>query len=295
MNILTHFENIEKAREYVTACESTFRKRCDECVKRVLSQDGLKIITLSGPTCSGKTTAAHMLVRELERAGHDVEVISIDDFFYDRQRLNMREKLDYDSVETIDLELLQSVACGIEHGERVKLPIFDFMRGERVGYRDFAVSDNTVTLFEGIQAVYPEVSCMFDKKDTCGIYISVQEDMHAEDMTVDARTVRLMRRLLRDSKKRSSSICFTLRLWQSVCENEDRAILPYEHTSDIRLNSLIGYELSLLKEPLLPLLGAALDDGIHTGRINELRELLLRVDAIEASLVPQDSLLREFI
>lgn len=279
----------------MTACESTFKKRCDECAARVLSQDGLKIITLSGPTCSGKTTAAHMLVRELERVGHDVEVVSLDDFFYDRQRLDMREKLDYDSVETIDLELLQKVARGIERTERVKLPIFDFMRGERVGYRDFTATENTVTLFEGIQAVYPEVSCMFDKKDTCGIYISVQEDIIADGMTVDARTVRLLRRLLRDSKKRASSICFTLQLWQSVCENEDRAILPYEYTSDIRLNSLIGYELSLLKEPLLPLLDSALGEGARTERINELRDMLLRVDAIEECLVPRDSLLREFI
>ena len=295
MNILTHFENEEKIKEYIEKCEHGFRERIDDCVRSLMSDSALKFITLSGPTCSGKTTAASMIVQRLESAGYKVGVVSIDDFFYDRELLDSRGVLDYDSIDTIDLEFLADVIFGIEHNEPVMIPIFDFKKGKRNGYRRYKTDAHSITIFEGIQAVYPEVVKLFDKNDTKSIYISVAEDMFFDDKSVDARTVRLLRRLVRDHIRRSAAPQFTLTLWESVCENEDRSILPYEDSCDFKIDSLLGYELSVLKEPVTKLLSQINEGEQQYNTACRLIELLDNVEPIDSSFVPQDSLFCEFI
>ncbi|MBQ7822484.1 MAG: hypothetical protein IJ391_09425 [Clostridia bacterium] len=295
MDILTHFENEEKIKEYINACETRFKKEISLCVHRLTEDRSLRFITLGGPSCSGKTTAAHIIVDALENAGRSVKVVSIDDFFLERELLNRREILDYDSVETIDLELLKQTVDLIENGESVNLPKFDFVTGSRTGYTRYDPMPESITVFEGIQAVYPEIVSLFDKNDTRSIYISVAQDMCFDDITVDARTVRLLRRLVRDCKKRGTAPEFTLTLWESVCANEDKSILPYKDGCDFKLDSLLGYELSLLKTPALALLAEIEKDSVHSTKARELESLLSRVCAVDALYVPKDSLFNEFI
>ncbi|MBQ4137090.1 MAG: hypothetical protein IJD67_03170 [Clostridia bacterium] len=295
MLIKTRFESEEEKKIYVDKCEARFEGEMSKCVSLLAQNKQLKFITLSGPTCSGKTTAAHIIVDALEAAGHRVKVVSIDDFFYERDFLDSKEKLDYDSIETIDLELLKSVVDGIEDGKSVEIPHFDFASGHRTHFNRYTPMPGSVTIFEGIQAVYPDVSGLFDKRDTVSIYISVAQDISFDGHTVDARTVRLMRRLVRDCKKRGATPEFTLTLWESVCANEDRSIFPYKDLCDYKLDSLLGYELGALKKPLLALLESVEKGSVHENRANELKELVGLVDEIDAGLLPAKSLFREFI
>lgn len=295
LNILTHFENEEKIREYIEQCERGFRARIDDCVRSLISDSSLKFITLSGPTCSGKTTAASMIVQRLEAAGYKVGAVSIDDFFFDRAVLDRRGVLDYDSIDTIDLELLADVIVGIEQNEPVMIPMFDFQKGKRNGYRRYKTDAHSITIFEGIQAVYPEVVKLFDKNDTKSIYISVAQDVSFDGKCADARTVRLLRRLVRDHIRRSAAPEFTLTLWKSVCENEDRSILPYKDSCDLKIDSLLGYELSVLREPVTKLLSQIEEGDRNYKTACELIKLFESVTPIDASFVPQDSLFCEFI
>ena len=293
--IKTRFESEREKKIYVDRCEARFEKDMAECVKSLAKNKSLKFITLSGPTCSGKTTAAHIIVDALEAAGHNVKVVSIDDFFYERDFLDSKEELDYDSVDTIDLELLRTVVDRIENGRSVEIPHFDFASGHRTHFDTYTPVPGGVTLFEGIQAVYPGVSGLFDKSDTVSIYISVARDIEFDDVRVDARTVRLMRRLVRDCKKRGATPEFTLTLWRSVCANEDSSILPYKDSCDYKLDSLLGYELSALKAPLLDLLERVDRQGVNAKRANELMAIVDRVDGIDTEILPDGSLFHEFI
>ncbi|MBE6606451.1 MAG: hypothetical protein E7635_05400 [Ruminococcaceae bacterium] len=295
MDIRIRFDSKADIKQYVSECESCFDLQMDNCVKTIKSKEDLKFITLSGPTCSGKTTASEIITRELEKSGHKVSVVSIDDYFYDRNVLNSKKVLDYDSVDTIDLALLSETVEALEDGRSADIPIFDFKSGNRVGYRTYTPDSSEVIIFEGIQAVYPQVSCLFDKNDTLGIYISVANDAMFDDMCVDARTVRLLRRLVRDCKKRSSTPEFTLTLWESVCKNEDISIFPYENDCDIKLDSLLGYEFSVIKDRVLPLLGEIDEGSIHFQKARELEKIFVNIQSVDSSFVPHDSLFREFI
>ncbi len=295
MDIRIRFDNKEDIKQYVNECESNFSSQMDSCVKTIKSKENLKFITLSGPTCSGKTTASDIITHELEKSGHKVSVVSIDDYFFDRDVLNSKKVLDYDSVDTIDLALLSETVDALENGRSADIPIFDFKSGNRTGYRTYTPECGEVIIFEGIQAVYPQVSCLFDKNDTLGIYISVANDAVFDDMRVDARTVRLLRRLVRDCKKRSSTPQFTLALWESVCKNEDVSILPYENTCDIKLDSLLGYELSVIKDRVLPLLRSIDKDSVHFQKARELEKIFVNIQSVDSSFVPVNSLFREFI
>lgn len=295
MNIRVSFNNKADIKDYIKKCERRFSLMMEECTEKIKEKKNLKFITLSGPTCSGKTTVSHIITRALEEGGHRVSVVSIDDYFFDREILNARKVLDYDSVATIDLELLAETVEALEAGKMAQIPIFDFNSGKRTGFKTLEPQAGEIVIFEGIQALYPEVSGLFDKNDTLGIYISVAQEACFGKVCVSAREQRLLRRLVRDCKKRSSTPEFTLTLWKSVCENEDKSILPYEKYCDIRLDSLLGYELSVLKERVLPLLAQIGEDSEHGAYARELEKIFDGVESIEANLVPSDSLFMEFI
>lgn len=294
MEIKTRFDSETQKIEYVALCEKEFSEAVNNCVNELDKTEGLKFITLSGPTCSGKTTAAQILVDEMSKRGKKVGVISIDDFYLERRVLDLRGKLDYDSVDTIDLEMLKQVIDGIEDGETVRIPIYSFISGERTGYRDYDGSPG-ITLFEGIQAIYPEIRELFDKDDTKSVYISVETGVSVNGIEVSARTVRLFRRLVRDFAKRSSSPEFTLKLWESVSANEDASILPYEDLSDYKIDSLMGYEISVIKEPLLKLLDMIRPDSAYYDYVQNIKKIFDGAETLSASYLPENSLYREFV
>ncbi len=294
MEIKTRFVSDEEKKEYVNFCEKRFESSLYECAQNLTKDTFLKFITLSGPTCSGKTTAAEIIVDVMGKLGKQVGVISIDDFYLERRILDSRGTLDYDSVDTIDLELLKTVIDGIERGETVNVPIYSFKSGEREGYRKYDGRDK-VTLFEGIQAIYPEVRALFDKNDTKSIYISVENDTEVNGTAVSARTLRLFRRLVRDFGKRSSSPEFTFRLWESVAANEDRAILPYENYCDYKIDSFMDYEICMIKKPLLELLDMIADNSVYFEYAQSIKKIFDGVETLSTDYLPENSLYREFL
>ncbi len=294
MRIITHFEDYNVASEYIKKCEQRFKGELTRCIDEILNTQRLRFIMLSGPTCSGKTTAAQMLADCLKKDGRRVFIVSIDDFFYSRAELNKRETLDYDSVESIDLELFKECVSSIHDTKPTYLPIYDFKYGRRSGKRLYEIGPKDITIFEGIQALYPEITNFFDKSETRSIYISVSDKASLDCENIPGRTVRLFRRIFRDYIQRSTSPDFSLKIWNSVCDNEDKSINPYKDKCDFKIDSLLGYELSILKEPVSKLLKCvSAPENKETAQ--ELLKLLSKVDALPDALVPSDSLFNEFL
>ena len=250
-------ENEKKA--LVALCEADFRSKLDAAAELASSQENLKFIALSGPTCSGKTTTAGILIDKLQKKGKRVTVISIDDFFLDRATLAAEAErtgvpFDMDSVKAIDLGELRAFVADIAALRPARLPKFDFAVGGRVGYTELFPDDSDIYIFEGIQAVYPEVTVLFERKTLLKIYISVEDGISSPWGSWLPREIRLLRRLVRDSKFRNTDAETTFAHWGGVVSNELVNIEPYKDGCDVRLNSGMIYEICVLKDPLIEVL-----------------------------------------
>lgn len=289
----------KERQKFVKECEADFEKRLDSAVDECLKRDPM-VIALSGPTCSGKTTAAKKIVADLNKRGKDVHVISIDDFFKE-QDIDKRQsemaggaKFDYDSVEAIDFELFADKIDDLFSNREVRLPRYDFATGKRGAGDVFTPKANSIIIFEGIQAIYPEVKALFGR-DHVSVNINVEDDLEFNGAVFGRRDIRLMRRLVRDYRFRGAAPEFTFYLWRSVVLNEERSILPYEEKTDIRIDSLIPYEVMLMKGELTPILDKVPDTNRFYVKAFEYIERLKELDAVTPDQVPETSLLREFI
>lgn len=294
----TVFQGEDDKREYVASCEAGFEATLDNAVHRLLSVSDCRIVLLSGPTCSGKTTTARKLISEFSERGKRVEVISIDDFFYDRALLIERAaggRIDFDSPSTIDMPALSAVVSDILNGRPTRVPRFDFRTGRREGYADVGAEENTVYLFEGIQAIYPEVTALFAGHRTTSVCTFAERGISLGDAAFDRTEIRLLRRLVRDYNFRGASPAFTLALWESVRENEEAHILPYMGSVDVRIDSTLGYEISVLKPYLLPLLATLSRDNSFYSEAKRISSILRRVDEISKTYIPATSVYREFL
>ena len=293
-------ENERAVDERLTACAAAISADCVE--------HGVRVIRLSGPTCAGKTTAAEKLTEALEAAGRVVYPISIDDFFYGRDILEAKyanradKRLDYDSVETIDLPALATCVRELMEQGSTKIPMFSFLTGYCEGYRTLTVPEGVepVFLFEGIQAVYPEVSALFSDVPERSLFINVMKDTVLVDREGHERVftpdrIRLLRRLVRDEAKRGTSPDFTLTLWHSVRENELRSILPYADSCDYGIDSNMAFDIHMLTPHLRRIFAEQPCDGDEVAEAEAILASIEGVEGIDDACLSENSLYHEFI
>ena len=282
--------------KFVEECEADFEKRLDIATNEIISS-GLKCILLSGPTCVGKTTTANKIIEDYNAKGIEVTVISIDDFFHERiddRKVNENEKLDYDSVDVLDLPELESCIKNAKTGNTIRVPIFDFVTQSRIGFNSHYIGENEVLLFEGIQAVYPEVTRMFDEGFK-GVFININEDVCLNGVYFSRDEIRLIRRLVRDRKFRGASADFTLYLWESVRENEDKSIYPNKNICTVQIESFMEYELFLIKPYILDVLNEVKKDSKYYELSRKIAEKFSTLDEISYDYIPKNSLYTEFL
>lgn len=295
------FQYDEIDRSVVAQCEADFARRLYDIAESVGHTEGLRICTLTGPTCSGKTTAAAMLVSRLAGLGKRAHVVSVDDFYHDTDylhRLSAQKGLshiDYDSVDTIDLATLRHFTEEILDGTAVHAPIFDFRQGKRIGYREWEIGRTDIVLFEGIQSGYPEVKALFAEHSFASIAIMPQTPLAIDDYVFEPNEIRLLRRIVRDYHFRNVSAALTLRMWDGVRRNEEAHIFPYIGACDHHLDSTMPYELCVLRPFLEKILGELTADDPHRSWADSLLSRLRGIPEIPASWIAPDSLYREFI
>lgn len=293
----------ENERDFDARLDAAAEAICADCVAH-----GVKVIRLSGPTCAGKTTTADKLTSVLEAAGRVVHPISIDDFFYGRDVLEaMAEsrpdgKLDYDSVAAIDLPALAACVRDLMEKGSARIPIFDFVTGYTEGYRELTVAEDEepIFLFEGIQAVYPEVAALFEGIPERSIFINVMKEtvLVAPDGTERVFApddIRLLRRLVRDEAKRGTSPDFTLTLWHSVRDNEVNSIYPYAHTCDYGIDSNMEFDIHMLAPHLRRIFAEQPCDGLEVEWSRRILSSVEGVEGIDPACLAENSLYHEFI
>lgn len=293
--------NKDLHQQYIALCDNEFETYFDGVVQNIASfhNHNLKVLTIAGPTSSGKTTIALKLSRELSKLGITAKIISMDNFY--RGVHDMERKADgkpnFEVLEAIDVDLLIKCIHEAIKYNKTKLPCFNFVKGAREEELiDFELGEHEIMIIEGIHGLNPKIVDNFPKENFKSIYITIGEKVYLpNDITFSKRDIRLLRRLVRDYKYRGASPELTFSLWETVRESESLYIFPYEPNADIKINSLYRYELSVIRQQAETLLSGISQGSPYYARASELMNKLSHVPYIDESLVPESSLVREFI
>ena len=276
--------------------EYNFDSQVIKIADKIYSERSVKMIVIAGPSASGKTTFSNLLADRLEFRGVKVHRISTDDFFIDRDKIEVLPSglLDMDSLNAMDVKLLAYTIESILEGRRVVVPRFDFIEGKRAGdTREIIPESTDITIVEGIHALNPVILGKYGIHDDriVGVYISPRRDfLLPSGRTIAPVELRLLRRILRDHYSRGHSLADTLAQWDEVLKAERVNIYPYVHRASFTVDSVYDYELLVYKRCL----GNSLDADPHKWTDN-IREVLTEVSDIPNMTIPSTSLLNEFI
>ncbi len=299
--MIMHINDINRdieadASAFVGKCDSTYYRRVHEIAEDIHNNvENRPIVLISGPSGSGKTTTAMTLEKMLDEWGIETHTLSMDNYFFslspEQQKLADEKKLDLESPDRVDSELLNAQLAEIAACKPVDLPRFDFTTHTRV---DSGITltrkPGEIVILEGIHALNPSVITLPDDRTT-RIYVSVRTRVELPDGNLlHPEKIRLMRRMLRDTIYRNRQITDTLNMFDSVQRGENLYIMPYKHRCTYDIDTFIPFEIGLYKNMLLADL-KKIDDV----KVADMIKTLECVEPLSAELVPETSLIREFI
>ena len=181
------FQNEKDVLAFVHKAEDRYKNQVLDIAKKISKIDNLKFLTLAGPSCSGKTTTSYILEEELKMHGITVKIVSIDDFYRDRADISDDEKPDYESISAIDFPVFVECVENILNGKTAMLPKFDFKSGSRAEMNPYFSDPQEIVVFEGIQAIYPEIIATLPRDTFKSIYICPEDDVQIGNMYFDKR------------------------------------------------------------------------------------------------------------
>lgn len=264
----------------------------------VLNKEDYKIILLSGPSSSGKTTSAMKLSLYLKSLGLNPTHLSLDDYFHERAETPLGEdgKPDFESITAVDIKLFDSQISKLLKGTKVVVPTFNFIDGKKEYKRTVQLKENDILIIEGLHALNEELLTNIPKKKKFKIYVSPLTYLNIDnDNRISMTDLRLLRRMVRDNRTRGYSPSVTLGTWMKVRSGEEKHVFPYQDNADALFNTSLVYELSVLKTYAEPLLFSIKEDDPEYQTAQRLIELLKFVLPIPSESVPKTSILREFI
>lgn len=289
------FQNEKDILAFVYEAEENYKDQVLTIARKISEIENLRFLTLAGPSCSGKTTTSYILEEELKAHDITVKIVSIDDFYRDRADISDDEKPDYESISAIDFPIFAECVDKILKGETALLPKFDFKSGSRVEMNPYFPSSHEIVVFEGIQAIYPEILATLPRDTFKSIYICPEEDVQMGDVYFNKREIRFYRRLVRDFLFRNATVSRTLDLWDGVVENEDKNIIPYGMHADFMINSSLAYELAVIKPYLLRKVHFDMSVPMERSLFTSISNKFANIEEIPAHYIPADSVFREFI
>ena len=257
-----------------------------------------KIILLAGPSSSGKTTTTTKLSMYLKSFGLNPKMISMDDYFVDRDETPVNEKgeKDYECFEAVDNALLTKQVDELLSGNTIMAPVYNFKDGVKEFVKELKLDKDDILLIEGIHALNPKVLKEIPAENKFKIYLSalteLNIDSHNRFPTTDNR---LLRRIIRDNRTRGYNVVDTLKVWSNVRSGEEKYIFPYQDEADITINTALIYELGVLKTYVEPLLYSVDEDSKYYEEAKRLLNILGLILPIPSESIPDDSIIREFI
>lgn len=287
-------------RELIRVNEALLENQFSQVANRVCQQ-GAQAVFLAGPSSSGKTTSANRLSTQLRVHGKKPVLMSLDDYYIDRERIPFGPdgKRDLEHINTIDTELFCQHLSLLLDGKEVEIPFFNF----KTGYREYRghklrLNQDSVIIAEGLHALNPVlVPKELDKNRIFKLYVSPLLPLNLDNHNrIPSSYLRLLRRIVRDYETRGASVQETMAMWNSVRRGEQKWIYPFQEQADWILNSSTLYELAVLKKHIYPLLQAITPDEACYEQVRAAVKVLNYV--LEADVddeIPPTSLVREFI
>lgn len=285
---------------FFSRCNDKYENQIEEVCQQIKKRpEAARVIMLSGPSSSAKTTTSLKLRRRLEESGVHAGAISMDDFFRNRNDAPQRAdgSRDFESPQALDIPLLTQALSDLILRGAAKLPVFDFKRGMRAEkWRDLRLSPGDVTIVEGLHALDPLITNALPAGHCLKLYISVSSDFIDDrgEPALKANSVRLIRRTIRDKKYRNSSPENTLEMWDDVCRGENLYVRPFKKLADRTINSVFACEPCLFRDAALRLFGAVPKENRFFPRARQLCDALSRFEAMDPKKMPGTCVLREF-
>jgi len=293
-------QGAERVREIIRVAEALHEQKYAQIADEIVNRKNIRLITIAGPSSSGKTTSARRIALHLKVHGLRPVPISLDDFFLEREKTPRDENGNYDfeSINALDLELFNKTMIDLIKGKEVILPKFDFKTGTRF-WRDetLKIKENQPIIIEGIHGLNELLTNSIPKEQKFKIYVSSLTQMNLDSMDrIPTTDTRLIRRLVRDYYFRGYSAEDTLKIWPSVVRGEHKNIFPFQDEADIMFNSHLVYELSVLKlfaEPLLLTIDNSHPEYTEAKRLLRFLDYFLPITELDE--IPKTSIIREFI
>ena len=285
--------------QYVRLSEILQRRKVAQ-IADTIQRRGAKAVFIAGPSSSGKTTFAKRLCEQLQLLGNAPIRISLDDYYKrpGEAPLDDEGNPDLETIEALNVDMFERNMDDLFSGKEVDLPHFSFkIKDTYYLNKPIRMTDETIFVIEGLHGLNPKFTSKIDQKYVFKVYISALTGLNMDDCNrVSTTDDRMLRRILRDYMTRSTSAEETLLMWPSVSRGERKHIFPNQNNADVMFNSALDYELGVLSPFVTPLLhSVSPQSGEAYTHAQRLLAFLENIYAIQPSVVPPDSLLREFI
>lgn len=287
-----------KSKELIYLSEALHENKIVNIATKIC-ESNKKIILIGGPTSSGKTTFAHRLSLQLRVNGKKPHIISIDDYFLNRDDSPLDEngEHDFERLEALNVKQLNDDLVNLLNGKIVELPRYNFVSGlsERSN-RFIKLNDDDILIMEGIHGLNEKLTASIPKDYKFKIFVSALAQLNIDDHNrISTTDTRLVRRIVRDNQFRNFDAKSTINIWRTVLRGENNYIFPYQEEADMFFNSALVYEMSALKQFALPLLFDISADNSEYTEANRLIRFMNSFLTVNTKYIPQNSILREFI
>ena len=281
----------------VLADEAHYAAQIESVACRI-AEDEVKVLLLAGPSGAGKTTTANLISDAIRARGLESLVVSLDNFYRDHEDPDYPRLADgardMESCDALCLSDVEACLARILRGERFSIPRYDFKVGRAVSETEHAAILRGCVIVEGLHALNPAITAHLPEGGVLRLFVSVSTNINEDGgaRLLSGRKLRFLRRLVRDSIFRGSSVGATLAVWQSVLDGEDKYLYPYKETADVFFDTFHTFEAGVLKDMAAARIA---DSGIKDPYLDVVKHALSLIRPLAASLVPGSSLIREFI
>ncbi len=300
-NTLEYIKNAAKEPEkFIEECENRYNNKIKRIAEEIAQSGRTEIVMIAGPSSAGKTTSAKKLREHLAELGLKSYTVSLDDFYVDNCDAPRFPDgtPDFETVDALDISYFQKAMTDLIEKGAADLPEFDFLAGKRKPhYNHIEISEKDVIIVEGLHALNPRITDHLPEERLLKIYINISSRIYDEkaNIVLNKRNMRFVRRMVRDYKFRGNSVETSYKMWMTVRYGEDTYLFPFKDNADIKLNTIHLYESCILKDTAIKLLYEIDETSEFYKESQRLIKSLSKFPSIESRIVPDNSLLREFI
>ena len=289
---------VEAPAETIAAEDGRYASALADIADRVKESGNIRVILLAGPSGSGKTTSANMLADAIRRRKIPAFVVSLDDFYRPSTDPDYptfeNGELDYECVDALSVSDIVKTLTDIAEERPYSIPKFDFKVGARVSEANLPPIGDGCVIIEGLHALNPKILEQLPQDKILKLFISVSTNITKNgEIILSGKKLRFVRRLVRDNIYRAADARKTLEMWDNVLQGEELYLYPYRHLADISLNTFHRFELSIMKPYADKLLTDEVTRESEYARI--VHAAFSESVSVSCSLLPESSLLREFI